>query len=227
MRHPDLAGACRRKVASRPNLLPFLVPVYIPTLASQLQGVVSSMPSKAPPKNRPKSVPSTSRELVPVGPREVFRSKHHGRERDENGNKPLTARALILRNGKHGAMGTGEVVLATRMSGREKLDLLAGTIPTDWRVGCVVWLKQVSTEDLIKQAIAAPFKLDVCLRIADSQLGGIHDSAPHVEPDSLTCRFRSVFGRAERSPRTRVLLPQNAGGNRFAHQSGACKGPHQ
>ena len=89
------------------------------------------MPSKALPKSRPKSVPSTSRELVPAGPREVFKLKHHGRERDENGNKPLTARALVLRHGKHGAMGTGEMVLATRMSGREKLDLLAGTFPTD------------------------------------------------------------------------------------------------
>lgn len=82
------------------------------------------MPPKAAP--RPKPPLSKSRELVPVGPREVFK-KSHGRQRDENGHKPLTARALVLRNGKHGAMGTGEVVLASRMSGREKLDLLAGT----------------------------------------------------------------------------------------------------
>ena len=83
-----------------------------------------TMPPKAAP--RPKPPLSKSRELVPVGPREVFK-KSHGRQRDENGHKPLTARALVLRNGKHGAMGTGEVVLASRMSGREKLDLLAGT----------------------------------------------------------------------------------------------------
>ena len=82
------------------------------------------MPPKPPPK-KPKPALSKSRELVPVGPREVFK-KHHGRQRDENGNKPLTARALVLRNGKYGAMGTGEIVLATRMSGREKLELLAG-----------------------------------------------------------------------------------------------------
>ncbi len=81
------------------------------------------MPPKAP--SRPKAPLSKSRELVTVGPREVFK-KHHGRERDEHGHKPLTARALVLRNGKYGAMGTGEVVLATKMSGREKLDLLAG-----------------------------------------------------------------------------------------------------
>lgn len=82
------------------------------------------MPPKPPP-NKPKPTLSKSRALVPVGPREVFK-KHAGRERDANGHKPLTARALVLRNGKHGAMGTGEIVLASRMSGREKLDLLAG-----------------------------------------------------------------------------------------------------
>ena len=81
-------------------------------------------PRPPPPKSKPQL--SKSRELVPVGKREVFKHKVHGRERDENGNKPLTARALVLRNGKYGAMGTGEVVLATKMSGREKLDLLAG-----------------------------------------------------------------------------------------------------
>ena len=80
---------------------------------------------KATASSRPKAEPSKSRELVPVGPREVVK-KHHGRERDANGHKPLTARALVLRNGKYGSMGTGEVVLATRMSGREKLELLAG-----------------------------------------------------------------------------------------------------
>ncbi|KAI0645959.1 hypothetical protein C8Q79DRAFT_967138 [Trametes meyenii] len=107
-----------------------------------------------PPRPPAKPTLSSSREIVPVGPREVFK-KHHGRERDANGNKPLTARALVLRNGKYGAMGTGEVVLASRMSGREKLDLLA--------------------EDLVKQAIAAPFKLEVCLKIADSQLSAYLD----------------------------------------------------
>lgn len=83
----------------------------------------------AKPQAKTKPVPSNSRELVTVGPREVFK-KHAGRERDANGNKPLTARALVLRNGKHGAMGTGEVMLASKMSGREKLELLAGTYRT-------------------------------------------------------------------------------------------------
>ena len=66
----------------------------------------------------------TTRDLVPVGPRDVQIS-HHGK-RDQNGLKPTTSRALVLRNGKCGARGTGEVMLAGRISGREKLDLLAG-----------------------------------------------------------------------------------------------------
>lgn len=80
----------------------------------------SSMMQKA------RSVPklSTSRDLVPVGPREVT-TKHHGK-RTEDGLRPTTARALVLRNGKHGARGTGEVILLNKMSGTEKLDLLAG-----------------------------------------------------------------------------------------------------
>lgn len=40
--------------------------------------------------------------------------------------KESTARALVLRNGKHGAMGAGELAAPARMSGREKLELLAG-----------------------------------------------------------------------------------------------------
>lgn len=76
------------------------------------------MPSKKP-------VPSASKALVPVGQRSVT-AKRHGAKRNENGDKPTTARALVLRNGKHGARGTGEVMLITKISGREKLDLLAG-----------------------------------------------------------------------------------------------------
>ncbi|KZT72233.1 hypothetical protein DAEQUDRAFT_723437 [Daedalea quercina L-15889] len=107
----------------------------------------------APPKLKAasKSQPSTSTALVPTGPKEVF-SKNAVR-RDENGNKPLTARALVLRNGKYGSQGTGELVHMGKMSGREKLDLLA--------------------EDLIEQskkAVALPFRLQESLNIADSQL---------------------------------------------------------
>ena len=79
-----------------------------------------------PPRGKPAKAPvSASRDLVTTGPKDVF-AKHHKTRRDENGNKPTTARALVLRNGKHGAMGTGEVMLLNKMSGREKLDLLAG-----------------------------------------------------------------------------------------------------
>jgi hypothetical protein len=77
-------------------------------------------------KKKPTQPPvlPASRDLVPVGPRHV-QTKYQGK-RDENGLKPSTSRALILRNGKFGARGTGEIMLAGRMSGREKLDLLAG-----------------------------------------------------------------------------------------------------
>ena len=44
-------------------------------------------------------------------------------------NRKTTERALVLRNGKHGAMGTGELVAVGRMSGREKFDLLSGRFP--------------------------------------------------------------------------------------------------
>ncbi|KAH9942511.1 uncharacterized protein BXZ73DRAFT_88059 [Epithele typhae] len=128
------------------------------------------MPPKPP--NKPKPPLSKSRELVPIGPREVFKSRQ-GRQRDANGNKPLTARALVLRNGKHGAMGTGEMMIASRMSGREKLDLLA--------------------EDLMRKAIAAPFKLEVCLRIADGQLGSYLDEINALQDvDFLHDRFKSI-----------------------------------
>ena len=69
---------------------------------------------------------SNSRDLVRVGPRHV--SARHGGRRNDDGQKPTTARALVLRNGKHGAMGTGELVLSNKISGREKLDLLAGEL---------------------------------------------------------------------------------------------------
>jgi hypothetical protein len=86
------------------------------------------MPSTSPSSRKPASAPK-SKDLVPIGPREVIASKKHtwSSKRDEYGNKPTTLRALVLRNGKHGAMGTGEVAMSRiRMSGREKLDLLAG-----------------------------------------------------------------------------------------------------
>lgn len=68
---------------------------------------------------------STSKALVAVGRRDVTVSKH-GSKRDKDGRRPTTSAALVLRNGKYGSFGTGEVMLASKLSGREKLDLLAG-----------------------------------------------------------------------------------------------------
>ncbi|TFY60551.1 hypothetical protein EVJ58_g5078 [Rhodofomes roseus] len=118
------------------------------------------------PKAPAKPPASSSTALVPTGPKEVF-SKNAVR-RDENGNKPLTARALVLRNGKHGAQGTGEIILMGKMSGREKLDLLA--------------------EDLIaqsKKAVAAPFRLEECLKIADSELAANLDEISNLQDPDL------------------------------------------
>lgn len=66
-----------------------------------------------------------SQALVTTGPKEIVQRKSHTK-RDADGHKPTTARALVLRNGKYGAMGAGELVLSTKISGREKLELLAG-----------------------------------------------------------------------------------------------------
>ncbi|KIM45307.1 hypothetical protein M413DRAFT_441989 [Hebeloma cylindrosporum] len=102
-----------------------------------------------PPKAKPAS---SSKDLVPVGPRDVSSKTHSKPKRDEKGQKPTTSRALVLRNGKYGSQGTGEVILMGRMSGREKMDLLA--------------------EDLVKEskkAILSPFRLEKCLKIAEAQ----------------------------------------------------------
>lgn len=85
-------------------------------------------------------IESSSKELVPVGPRGVSVHKSSVK-RDENGKRPTTSRALVLRNGKHGAMGTGEVSAFGKLSGREKLDLLAG----ERSVGCVALSKKLIT----------------------------------------------------------------------------------
>ena len=68
--------------------------------------------------------PPVSHDLVPAGPSHIQSNQH--RKRDESSLKPSTSRALVLRNGKYGARGTGELILAERITGREKLDLLAG-----------------------------------------------------------------------------------------------------
>lgn len=74
---------------------------------------------------------SAARDLIRTGPREVFKNSDRSKEKLNRPQKETTTRALVLRNGKHGARGTGEVMLTSRMMGREKLDLLAGTVGAD------------------------------------------------------------------------------------------------
>jgi hypothetical protein len=69
--------------------------------------------------------------IVPTAPREVTSSAiSKGKYISKTPEKATTTRALVLRNGKHGARGTGEIILMSRMTGREKLDLLAGILST-------------------------------------------------------------------------------------------------
>ncbi|KIY44417.1 hypothetical protein FISHEDRAFT_30122, partial [Fistulina hepatica ATCC 64428] len=103
-----------------------------------------------PPTSGSKPPPSASRELIKKGPREIAASSRT--KRNARGERPTTSRALVLRNGKYGARGTGEVMLTAKLSGREKLDLLA--------------------EDLIeksKTALGQPVSLEKCFRIAEAQ----------------------------------------------------------
>ncbi|KAH0827858.1 hypothetical protein J3R83DRAFT_3485 [Lanmaoa asiatica] len=146
--------------------------------------------------NKPMQNP-ISHDLVPVGPRHV-QANYHGK-RDENGLKPSTSRALILRNGKYGARGTGQLMLAGRITGREKLDLLAGT-STSLLLSHPL---TASLEDLVSQksrtALLAPFKLDKCIRIADSQYNAcLDDIADLKDPDSF---YRKIVAElVARSP---------------------------
>lgn len=83
-----------------------------------------------PPKGNPPTKSSSSRrDLVPVGKREVF-VQNPSEKQKEKPQKPTTSRALVLRNGKYGSQGTGELMLMTKLIGREKLDLLAGMLYT-------------------------------------------------------------------------------------------------
>ena len=73
----------------------------------------------------PPQAKSTAKGLVPRQRRDVF-SKTNPVRQHNKGQKPTTSKALVLRNGKYGSQGTGELMLLGRMTGREKLDLLAG-----------------------------------------------------------------------------------------------------
>ena len=114
---------------------------------------------------------SAVKDLIPTGPREVFKNSDRSKEKLKRPQKETTTRALVLRNGKYGARGTGEVMLASRMMGREKLDLLAGTavaLVSDHDL-------MFQLEDLLeksKKAILRPFRLEECLKVAESQCNG-------------------------------------------------------
>ncbi|KAI0093110.1 hypothetical protein BDY19DRAFT_989781 [Irpex rosettiformis] len=134
------------------------------------------MPPKKPPAKlltqRPKS-----QALVTTGPKEVVQRKTHSK-RDADGHKPTTARALVLRNGKYGSMGTGEVILATKMSGREKLELLA--------------------EDLVAsyaQALATPFNGQKAIKIAEAQYTACLDEIENLRDPILF--YHAIKSEAE------------------------------
>ncbi|OBZ71054.1 GTPase-activating protein gyp1 [Grifola frondosa] len=116
-----------------------------------------------PAKSKPtKSVLSSARDLVTVGPRDVTAKSQSGR--DATRQRQLTDRALVLRNGKYGARGTGELMAMGKMSGREKLELLA---------------------DRTKTAVGVPFRLEICMKIADSQLSAGLDEISDLQDHEM------------------------------------------
>ncbi|KAI9450353.1 hypothetical protein F5148DRAFT_987108 [Russula earlei] len=126
-----------------------------------------------PPRNlaaRPppgSAAPSTHTDLVAVGSRQV-RAKHPTGV-DENGLLPSTARAVVLRNGKQGAMGTGELMSLRKPIGREKLELLG--------------------EDLLarstKNALAALFNIERLVSTADAEYSAHVDSIKWLKDPDL------------------------------------------
>ena len=89
----------------------------------RLHCTTTMMPPNKPTKS---ASGSPSNVLVPVGPRHIVPKTPKLPGKRQLQEKPTTSRALVLRNGKYGTQGTGEVMLMSKMSGREKMDLLAG-----------------------------------------------------------------------------------------------------
>ncbi|KAL1736146.1 hypothetical protein EV714DRAFT_242551 [Schizophyllum commune] len=113
----------------------------------------------------PSSSKPATKDLVKKGPSALQKSANKKQDAAE---KPTTQRAIVIRNGKYGARGTGEVQLVTKLAGREKLDLLA--------------------EDLIeqaKQAIARPFRLEDCITIAEAQCSAFLDDIANLQDPDL------------------------------------------
>lgn len=77
-----------------------------------------------PPKKGKQAENTTT--LTRTGPKEMISHPSKSGKKREQVEKPTTTRALILRKQ---AMGTGEVTLSNKITGKEKLDLLAGTHP--------------------------------------------------------------------------------------------------
>jgi hypothetical protein len=132
---------------------------------------------------------SASKDLVKLGPREVFVEADKAQKLREV--KPTTSRALVLRNGKYGVQARGDLSLMSKISGREKLDLLAGELTVTPFTSLSI---TVSTEDLVdrtSKAVAAPFDIEKCLRIAESQ----YDGEPLLLPRPLVSNLPpSLFG---------------------------------
>lgn len=142
------------------------------------------MPPKPKPGSKAPAKVSNSKDLISLGSRHV-QDTRKGR-RDANGNpipreRSTTTKALILRNAKNGA-GAGELVAVTRLTGREKLDLLAGLSPfaSCPRVGALTFYAEDLIQRTMQQAVSAPFDIETCLRIAESQFSST--SRRHSKP---------------------------------------------
>lgn len=85
--------------------------------------------------------------------------------------QPSTSRALVLRKATY---GTGELVFHQKLSGQEKLSLLASE--QSYILCWVGALTVVNEEEMMTSAVRAPFRLDELLKLADSQLGGMNQS---------------------------------------------------
>ncbi|KAF8348288.1 hypothetical protein F5887DRAFT_880568 [Amanita rubescens] len=106
--------------------------------------------------------------------------------------RPTTTRALGLRNGKYGTMGTGELVpLRRKLTGKEKLDLLA--------------------EDLARRAILSPFRLEQCIVIASSQYGAYLDNIANLKDSALFCDIikAELDARSPLDPQQKLSALQN------------------
>ncbi|EIN11716.1 hypothetical protein PUNSTDRAFT_141986 [Punctularia strigosozonata HHB-11173 SS5] len=147
-----------------------------------------------PPMSGSKAAAQPSRELVTTGPKAVSKGKGFwAGTRDKDGRKPTTSRALVLRNGKYGSMGTGELVLMNRMSGREKLELLA--------------------EDLVekaKTAIAPPFDLERCLKTAESEYNAYLDDISKLKDPSMFRYYIDAELKARRMQTGTHIVPEPA-----------------